>query len=397
MNIFKTFPQIRDIWNKLNQKQKKFLLATLLSVSTLGVLGCSDKDATQAVAGAGSTIDDKDLEETIKKYSFHAEQVECIIVKEGDTLTDIASEHGMTVDEIVEINAIENPDFITPGMTLIVLANKTSFRTEYDSANFTDKIENQGYTKGIDISSVGQKNIDLEKVLYENNIDFVIARMAYFISQSTQDANRDGIDDAFDSYAEACAKTNTPMGVYFWPSVVDVESAKKEVDIITNKLEEIKEKYGLCLELPLCLDIELATDGGGKVVERLASGDQDSIDALEYMVNTLEEKGYFVMIYTGNNCLRSNANYRKVIEALDVDTWIPRYSDNSSVHFSNEPEVLEELSYDGKTSIRQYSKNGRVNGYNGEVDLNVCYTDFPKIIKENGLNGFAKDNTNALG
>lgn len=394
MYFLERIPKIKDIWNKLNKKQKRLLLALALSASAIGCMGCGDKDINNNYNNE-SNIDTGKLDELAKKYGFHPEQVEVISPKDGDTLTSIANEYGMSLNEIIEINGIENPNFITPDMNIIVLVKHK--RTSYNSDDFTEKIKNQGYTKGIDISAVGQENIDLKKVLENNDIDFVIARMSYFIKQSKHDSDRDGIDDVFDKYAKACAEANVPMGVYFWPSIVDVPSAKREVDIITSKLDEIKEKYGLYLELPVCIDIETYEDGGGFVIDRLCNGDKDSLDALQYVINTLEERGYFVMVYTGNNCLKDNPKYRAIIESLDVDTWIPRYSSSNAVSFSNKPNVYGELDYSGSTSIRQYTQSGKVNGFNGNVDLNVCYTDFPKIIKNNGLNGFNQDRSNILG
>ena len=395
MYFLERIPKIKDIWNKLNKKQKRLLLALALSTSALGCMGCGDKDINNNYNNESINDNPGKLEEIAKKYGFHPEQVEVISPEVGDTLTSIAKEYGMTLNEIIEINGIENPNFITPDMNIIVLTKYK--RVNYDSDDFTEKIKNQGYTKGIDISAVGQSNIDLKTVLEKNDIDFVMARMAYFIKQSKHDTDRNGIDDVFDKYAKACAEANVPMGVYFWPSIVDVKSAKREVDIITSKLDEIKEKYGLCLELPVCIDIELPKDGGGQVIERLCNGDEDSLEALQYIINTLEEKGYFVMVYTGNNCLKENPKYRAIIESLDVDTWIPRYSNGNVVDFSTTPDIYSELSYSGSTSIRQYTQSGKVKGFNGNVDLNVCYTDFPKIIKNNGLNGFNQDRSNIHG
>ena len=39
-------------------------------------------------------------------------------VKDGDTLSKIAEQYGTTVDELVELNDIEDPDMIHPGQEL---------------------------------------------------------------------------------------------------------------------------------------------------------------------------------------------------------------------------------------------------------------------------------------
>ena len=38
----------------------------------------------------------------------------------------------------------------------------------------------------------------------------------------------------------------------------------------------------------------------------------------------------------------------------------------------------------------QYTSSGSVPGIQGGVDMNECYQDYPKAIKEKGLNGFNK-------
>jgi LysM repeat protein len=41
-------------------------------------------------------------------------------VKQGDTLYKIAAKFDITVKELVDKNGIENPDYIYPGMKLVV-------------------------------------------------------------------------------------------------------------------------------------------------------------------------------------------------------------------------------------------------------------------------------------
>ena len=47
--------------------------------------------------------------------------------------------------------------------------------------------------------------------------------------------------------------------------------------------------------------------------------------------------------------------------------------------------------YSGAYGIWQHSEKGNVDGINGNVDLDICYKDFPTIIKAKGLNGFGKE------
>lgn len=52
------------------------------------------------------------------------------IVQRGDTLSEIASRYGTTVQEIVDINNIANPNFIYPGQTLRITTNSTVHGSE---------------------------------------------------------------------------------------------------------------------------------------------------------------------------------------------------------------------------------------------------------------------------
>lgn len=55
---------------------------------------------------------------------FNTESIE-YVVQSGDTLSGIASRYGTTVQELVDINNIQNPDLIYPGEKLRILTNST--------------------------------------------------------------------------------------------------------------------------------------------------------------------------------------------------------------------------------------------------------------------------------
>ena len=56
---------------------------------------------------------------------------------------------------------------------------------------------------------------------------------------------------------------------------------------------------------------------------------------------------------------------------------------------------VNQTNYSNAYAIWQYSSKGKVAGINGNVDLDICYKDFPTVIKNKGLNGWAKSSTPA--
>ena len=64
-------------------------------------------------------------------------------------------------------------------------------------------------------------------------------------------------------------------------------------------------------------------------------------------------------------------------DLVAYDKWIAQWS--------------ESVNFEEKYGIWQYSSTGRVNGISGNVDLDYSYKDYPKIMKDMGLNGFVKE------
>ena len=57
----------------------------------------------------------EEIEDDLEDYS-----VIIYVVKDGDTLWKIAKKHGSTVDDIVRVNGIENPDKINIGEKIYI-------------------------------------------------------------------------------------------------------------------------------------------------------------------------------------------------------------------------------------------------------------------------------------
>ncbi len=95
--------------------------------------------------------------------------------------------------------------------------------------------------------------------------------------------------------------------------------------------------------------------------------------------NEMEKAGYFAGFYT-------SASYAKTVVSLEI---LSRYTFWCA-------QWAKSCSYQGRCGIWQYSSKGRVPGISGDVDLDRCYQDFPKVIRNGGFNGYPK-NINVAG
>ena len=87
----------------------------------------------------------------------------------------------------------------------------------------------------------------------------------------------------------------------------------------------------------------------------------------------VEIAGYFVGLYGSASSLTTHT-------ADDIKSWYTIWL----AHW------VDQTNYSGAYGIWQHSEKGRVNGLNGNVDLDICYKDFPTIIKGKVLKGWGK-------
>ena len=87
----------------------------------------------------------------------------------------------------------------------------------------------------------------------------------------------------------------------------------------------------------------------------------------------VESAGYFVGLYGSASSLTTHT-------ADDIKSWYTIWL----AHW------VDKTNYSGAYGIWQHSEKGKVAGINGNVDLDICYKDFPIIIKGKGLNGWGK-------
>lgn len=202
--------------------------------------------------------------------------------------------------------------------------------------------------KGIDVSR-HQGNINWGHV----NADFAIIRAGYGREVSQKDAQ-------FENNYAGCKSNSIPVGCYWYSYALDVEDAKKEAKAC---LEVIK---GKTFEYPIYFDVEEADQAN------LSKTQMSAI--VKAFCDELEAAGYWVGIY-------SYASFLKAHISPEVRARYAVWVAHTGVNKPN---------YDGDYGMWQYSHTGRMNGIQGDVDLNYCYLDYPTCIKNAGLNGFKK-------
>ena len=197
---------------------------------------------------------------------------------------------------------------------------------------------------GIDVSRF-QGEINWKKVK-ESGIDFAIIRAG--LRGTTE--GKLLTDDFFEDNIEGATENGIDVGVYFYSQAVNKEEAEEEVQLILDLIEPYKVTY------PVVIDIESAESDSARTADM-------TTDDYELVVKTfcdmVSNAGYKPMIY-GN--VKSYTLLMDAIDVDDYDIWIAYYG--------------TPLYYPYHFDIWQYTSSGRVNGIDGDVDLNICITDY---------------------
>lgn len=205
--------------------------------------------------------------------------------------------------------------------------------------------------KGIDISK-WQGEIDFQKVK-NSGVEFVIIREGYGKKSPSQ------IDKKFKVNYEKAKSVGLPVGVYHYSYADSISDAKLEAQFCLENIQ------GLELEYPVCFDIEDK--------EQLKLNNRQRTDIVKAFCEEIEKAGYYAMLYCNPNWLNTYLIKDELLPKYDL--WLAQWE-------ATKPSV--------NCGIWQYSETGKIDGINGNVDLNIAYKDYPQIMKKGGLNGFKK-------
>ena len=209
------------------------------------------------------------------------------------------------------------------------------------STSYTDfnevkqKYQQENATFGIDVSH-WQGDINFQKVK-DAGVDFVYLRVG----------RGDGIgadyvvDDKFERNIKGFNEVGIPVGVYFYSNANSRKDAEKEAKWILKKIKNYK------------VDLEIVYDWENwNSFQEYDLSFYELKNSYQGFQQTIEKAGYKAMLY-------GSKSYLETVWDSPTQVWLAHYT--------------EYTSYSGQYKVWQLCDDGKVNGINGHVDLDIRY------------------------
>ena len=219
--------------------------------------------------------------------------------------------------------------------------------------------------KGIDVSYC-QGKVDWNKVKASGFADFALIRAGF-----GREYNQ--VDDWFERNYSECKRIGIPCGSYWYSYATSVAEAEREAQVF---LDTIKEKS---FEYPIYMDLEEK--------KQFALGKVACSAMVDAFLTKLEKAGYFAGLYCSTNYLD---NYISDSIKNRYAIWVAQY--NKTCTYKNQYGIWQYNVAGNKDN--DIIGQGSISGISGECDMDYAYVDYPKIIKNAGLNGFSGQNSN---
>ncbi len=214
---------------------------------------------------------------------------------------------------------------------------------------------------GIDVS-VHQKDINWKKVK-ASGIDFAMIRVGFTGYQTGESF----LDSNYKKNIQGALDAGLDVGVYFFSQAINVDEAIKEAELMLDAIKDYKITYPVVYDWEIIYDDEARTD-------------EMSVNMLTNTTiafcETVKSAGYTPMIYSSRKQTYLKLDLSRL---TDYDFWLAEFNPTTSYRYNYQ--------------MWQYSCTGRVDGIEGDVDLNISFVDYgERYRKAHGEEDINEDN-----
>lgn len=249
-------------------------------------------------------------------------------------LTYVATDSNKNEERINFTLNVYEPAPATTTQTPAPAEEREEVVTAFNDVVATHKDENTEI--GIDVSK-WQGDIDFKKVK-DAGATFVMIRVG-----SQQGVEGEYIlDPYFKQNIENALANDLKVGVYFYSYANSKKEARKQADWVLDQIKDYE------ITLPIAFDWECYNSFNQMELSLFGLN-----EVAESFLEKVEDKGYDGMLYGSKNYLNSIWKYH------DYDVWLAHYTDQTD--------------YDSHYVMWQLCQDGRIDGINTAVDINVLY------------------------
>lgn len=219
--------------------------------------------------------------------------------------------------------------------------------------------------KGIDVSE-HQGEINW-RVVKNAGIDFAIIRIGWTHHQGGLT-----LDRRFKQNMSGAKNAGVPVGVYAYAYDLSPQAAVISAQKVCSILNQYQLKY------PVYYDQEYE-----KCLTVLPR--QIRTDICRAFLSTLESAGYYAALYASKDWLE---NWVYDAQLIRYDKWVAQYA--QSCGYSGDHGIWQYGILGDKGIIgKDFTVWGSIPGIQTNCDANICYKNYPQIIKNAKLNGWS--------
>ena len=278
---------------------------------------------------------DGDILDNILCGDNYDDNLECKIV--GDVDVNKVGVYKVTVSAIDSSNNESTRDLTVNIIENSMVEGTVSEREDYTYfSDIVNKHKDKNTKIGIDVSK-WEGDIDFKKVKSEG-VEFVYIRLGH----QKEIGGKYIIDSKFKENLLGFQKQNIKVGVYFFSKADNKLEAERQAKWVVNKLKGEK------IDLEVVFDWE---NWNGYNKYELSFHNLNEVS--ETFMNYLEKNNYKSMLYSSKYYLEN------VWGGIDKSVWLAHYT--------------EETNYSGSYKVWQLCENGKIDGIEDTVDIDVMY------------------------